>query len=997
MSEIDIFDEAWQVPARTIDMLGRQQIANIPTALHELFKNAHDAFADEVVADFFRRDGILLIRDDGDGMTLQQLQRGWLTLASSAKHGANDAPRQRADGKRLRAIMGEKGIGRLAIASIGPQVLIMTRARAFDESAVQPLLVSLVHWGMNQLPDVDLSRIVIPTLRHPSDDLPDATMIRALADRLAANVSGLRTAANQAEVEGILRDLASLDIDPRRDLGGLPGPSLMNGGTGTNFLIKPVNDMLESDLDRPDEEQVSQLEKYLLGFSNTTMPDRPRPAIIAAFNDHRLDGTIDTPIGEGAFFTPEDFLRADHAIEGTFDPFGQFQGKIRVYNGSPTEHEIHWRGAQGRPSRCGPFRINFAYLQGKVQDSRLDPQSWADMSVKLALMGGLYVYRDGIRILPYGGPEQDFIGIERRRTKSASDWFFSYRRMFGAVELSDAENRALREKAGREGFIRDQAYKDFVDILSNFFQNLAVDFFRESSRMGAWSETRGRLNQQAELLAKREKAAKHKLQRFDRQLDGVFEKLEAGHFTGIAESIKAELAVGLALMAVQPDPEKAALELSRLERRLEERLDGFVASLHVAKPRGIALNKKRANDWDSYNAVVAKVEAEVLSPLRAEIRGRVGALASERSLPLDKRKRIAGVLDRRGERARSQATKARGQVEMNLENLRQEIARTLKASVSEVASRITQTQIEFETTEVTEDEAASGLLQERWEAGIENTARIAIGRLDALSDQLGSLLDAVKRGETLDQTTEAIETQAVAYRDQLDQYVELAQLGTAVGIVQHEFSSAVHGVRRAIRRLDPWAKANPALGNVNRDLRNGFEHLDAYLNLFAPLSRRLTASKTEISGAEIEKYLEEVFRERLGRHGVKVKIDTGFSNARMMGQPSAILAAFVNLVDNAIHWTASAPVGKRVITLGTDGDGMLVSNSGPGIDTRIADRIFEYGETTRLGGRGLGLYVSREALRRSDLDLTLVEPGRSRTPAFRIGPRRPHDAMEKTS
>ena len=31
--------------ARTLDMLGRQQIAGIPTAISELFKNAHDAYA----------------------------------------------------------------------------------------------------------------------------------------------------------------------------------------------------------------------------------------------------------------------------------------------------------------------------------------------------------------------------------------------------------------------------------------------------------------------------------------------------------------------------------------------------------------------------------------------------------------------------------------------------------------------------------------------------------------------------------------------------------------------------------------------------------------------------------------------------------------------------------------------------------------------------------------------------------------------------------------
>ena len=38
--------------ARALDLLGRQQIAGIPTAINELIKNAHDAYADNFDIDF---------------------------------------------------------------------------------------------------------------------------------------------------------------------------------------------------------------------------------------------------------------------------------------------------------------------------------------------------------------------------------------------------------------------------------------------------------------------------------------------------------------------------------------------------------------------------------------------------------------------------------------------------------------------------------------------------------------------------------------------------------------------------------------------------------------------------------------------------------------------------------------------------------------------------------------------------------------------------------
>src|SRR5207245_1201249 len=49
--------------ARALDMLGRQQIAGIPTAISELFKNAHDAYATRVEADYYREAQLFVLRD----------------------------------------------------------------------------------------------------------------------------------------------------------------------------------------------------------------------------------------------------------------------------------------------------------------------------------------------------------------------------------------------------------------------------------------------------------------------------------------------------------------------------------------------------------------------------------------------------------------------------------------------------------------------------------------------------------------------------------------------------------------------------------------------------------------------------------------------------------------------------------------------------------------------------------------------------------------------
>ena len=115
-------DVSFKARARTLDILGRQQIAGIPTAISELFKSAHDADATRVEVDYYRRDRLFVLRDDGFGMERDEFVDRWLTIATEASVERKRAERRLpASAKRARPVLGEKGIGRLAIATIAPQ------------------------------------------------------------------------------------------------------------------------------------------------------------------------------------------------------------------------------------------------------------------------------------------------------------------------------------------------------------------------------------------------------------------------------------------------------------------------------------------------------------------------------------------------------------------------------------------------------------------------------------------------------------------------------------------------------------------------------------------------------------------------------------------------------------------------------------------------------------------------------------------------------------
>ncbi|MNS14095.1 sensory histidine kinase DcuS [compost metagenome] len=975
-----------RVRARAVDMLGRQQIAGIPTAINEIFKNAHDAYADRVEADYIRADGLLVIRDDGIGMTRDDFEAKWLTIGTESKVGANLAvsDHNRPLSTAPRPIMGEKGIGRLAIAAIGPQVIVITRALRPD--GLKPLVASLIHWGLFEVPGIDVDRIDIPIEEIDGGSFPNRAVMERLVGRVRENVNSLGSMISIEHQQRIFADLEMALFNPSEIENSLPGLRLSGDGHGTHFYIRPTSTVLPDDIDGGTEFSASPLEKMLLGFGNTMMPNSTAPSIIAEFRDHRDDGTTHELIGGDSFFTPEEFESADHHIDGRVDEFGNFEGTVTIYGQSPKTHTIVWPSSAGRATDCGPFSLKFAYVQGMQSQSKLPAEEWVKLSSKLNRIGGLYVYRDGIRILPYGNSDYDFVNIEQRRTKSASDWFFSYRRIFGAVEISHRENSALVEKAGREGFRSNRAYREFVSILENVFQRLAIDFFRAGAQYGDdFNVTRESLSKERELLKKRERMTRERRKEFSGRLESFFEAVEKGKPSARANQIREEVVARVRTIREIPQPERLADELLKLENFARKSMDALVQTTTVTKPRDIGLTKAQQSDWIAYVRNAEKLERDVYLPLRQELDQVISDAVAETQVSLARRRRILESLNERRDRAKHDTTQLKRRIDGKIDELNKTLEAALKRSNLQFTNDLEQALAELSRTDTTDlNDAQLRTVQSELEFRMDRSTIETKEELESLYEQLTSLTQAVSRRETLDATTAALETKNDALQTQLDAYIDLAQVGMALGIVQHEFGSTVRRIRSAIRNLKPWADGTPGLGRIYADLRTGFDHLDAYLNLFNPLSRRLHRKAIDLSGHEIRQYVEEVFDERLTRNGVKLVSTVEFDQAVVRAYPSTILPCFVNLVDNAIYWITTDSESEKVIRLDADERGLLVWNGGPGISARIADRIFEFGESTKPGGRGMGLFLSKEALGKDGFDIHLLNIGESTHPLFCI-------------
>ena len=968
--------------ARTLDMLGRQQIAGIPTAISELFKNAHDAYADRVEIDYYRSDSLFVLRDDGVGMNRGDFVTRWLTIATESKLDPDRRPPQDPD-KEPRPMIGEKGIGRLAIATIGPQLLVLTRAKTAEGGS--DLTAAFLNWGIFEWPGVDLDDIHIPLRSFSSGTLPSAHDVAKMVEEFRANAEEVGRGVERRLLERVAGELDRFDIDPQEIHSYLREPSLVGNGSGTHFIIKPASPLLADDIDGdPSASRVAALKKAtplkkaLLGFSNTMTPGS-QSVIHTSFRDHKTDELADELIAEDEFFTPDEFGNADHRMWGMFDEFGQFRGEISIYGEPIADHVIPWSGGRGARTLCGPFSIDFAAFEGESRHSTIPHDEHARLANKTEQLGGLYIYRNGIRVLPYGDTNYDWLDIEFRRTKSAYYYYFSHRKMFGAVDIDADGNRDLLEKAGREGFQENKAYRQFRSILQNFFLQMAADFFRaEGVHSEAFDLRKTELSREDEARKRRERQVLARKRTFEASLNAFFDRLRNDkpqkEVLVLTERVAAELRSACSIA----DSQLAARKVLDLERQAQADIRDLETRYRISRPR-IGLSKATLRDWGVYNAEFASLQENVFRPARDIVDELIGREANKAALSLDRRVRTEAALDGLGQEARRTTGKSGRAVRTEADRVASKARDVAGQSLKTVESELREVLSEFQRIDLT------GMSEERF---VETRDALETRMLNVAEEQgalLGSVLEQLQAVDVMGGTSTAEQLMAIEQRnlrleEEADADAQLAQLGMAIEIINHEFSGTIRSVRNGLRKLKAWADVNEGLGKLYDSIRTSFDHLDGYLTLFTPLQRRLYRRAVEIRGSEIRDFLEELFRARLARHDVSLTATRAFVDAKIIGFPSSFYPVFVNLVDNAIFWLSQQnPRHKRNIALDERGGALLVVDTGPGVDVRDREAIFEFGFSRKPGGRGMGLHIGRETLRRVGFDLQLIDGDKGAT------------------
>lgn len=104
---------------KTIEHLGVKMYSHIPPALAELIANAYDACAENVHIKLYDNEKRIIVADDGDGMTFDEINQYFLRIGRNRR----DEHQESTCG---RIPTGKKGLGKLALFGIGNKINITT-------------------------------------------------------------------------------------------------------------------------------------------------------------------------------------------------------------------------------------------------------------------------------------------------------------------------------------------------------------------------------------------------------------------------------------------------------------------------------------------------------------------------------------------------------------------------------------------------------------------------------------------------------------------------------------------------------------------------------------------------------------------------------------------------------------------------------------------------------------------------------------------------------
>ena len=420
--------------ARLITMLGEQLIKNEVIALSELIKNSYDADASCVKVSFcdFNEDysindnSKIIIQDNGVGMNQEIIEKSWLNPATPTKLKQKQNQNQKGKTHKGRILQGEKGIGRFAIFKIGSKIKITTKTE--NDSYENQVLYDFSKYDNDFMEENGVEKeLYLDDLKvqYEQNDIINFST----DNKIEFGINNI-----SVDTHGTIIEISNLKSNW----------SL----TKINNIKKEIGKMLP--IFRPKDDVDFDVKIY---FNDE----------IFLGDDYieRLNGLLENKpvfkITDGYY--SEKNKTISYLINNSKQVLKLNNSEVKVilkYLKEKSSNEYN--------TKCGDFSFEFYIFDFNAKE---DTKYYLSKEMKNDIKNHrIYLYRDGVRVLPYGDPDDDWLGIDVVRGTISAAEFLSNDQVVGCVYITQEKNPNLKDKTNREGLIDEgSALNDFTSIL----------------------------------------------------------------------------------------------------------------------------------------------------------------------------------------------------------------------------------------------------------------------------------------------------------------------------------------------------------------------------------------------------------------------------------------------------------------------------------------------------------------------------------------------------
>ena len=381
--------------------LGEELNPTLDKGVLELAKNAYDADATECRIELRGTDqpgGKIIVHDNGDGMTADQIANGWLVLGRSSKTSNQQT--------RLGRIpAGSKGLGRLAALRMGRKALLSTSPRG-DRNRCHEILIDWEEFDKAAIVE-DVALEI--TTRASNKRFPPGTKVV---------IDNLHTGFGRVPVKRLAREILLL-ADPFTD--NLTG--------------------FQPELLVPEYEDLESLVR------NRYFEDAEYHLVAEVGSGGQASALVFDWKGR-CLYSAEHKEIASRRRNGTYD--------------------------------CPPVKFELWAFILKKDTFSLRQSSIGEVRDWLSEFGGVHFYYNGLRVSPYGGPDDDWLGMNLRRVRSPEERP-STNTSIGRIDVFDRQSQ-LVEKTDRSGFIEDGPFRELRAFARDSMDWMASRRLREAEQ-----------------------------------------------------------------------------------------------------------------------------------------------------------------------------------------------------------------------------------------------------------------------------------------------------------------------------------------------------------------------------------------------------------------------------------------------------------------------------------------------------------------------------------